>query len=144
LIIGDAPLTLAQHRMVMERDRPRLERWRALARRDPRVIAAALEEQPVRSPSGDWVPAGDLYGRGHPWFSEMGENLHRQDPDFLTTVLDRFDDTYLGLAPDLLRSVSGPVVLVQADPPPAACSPTRTSSWRGTCCQESASGAPSG
>ncbi|MGH8932727.1 MAG: alpha/beta fold hydrolase [Egibacteraceae bacterium] len=112
LVVGDAPLTLARHRAQMEKDGPMVERFRDLASTEP----GALEELPVPSPSGALAPAGEVYGRGHPWFAGMAGNLHPHDPDFLTAVIDRFDDTYLGLGPDLLGSAPGPVLRLQADP----------------------------
>lgn len=116
LTVGDAPLTLARHRAQMDEARPMNEQFRRLAGTDPASIAGALKELPVPSPSGALVPAGALYGYGNPWFSDMAENLSLHDPDFLAAIIDRFDDTYLGLGPDLLRSVPGPVLLLRADP----------------------------
>ncbi len=92
------------------------ERFRELAGTGPAAIAGALKELPVPSPGGALVPAGELYGYGNPWFSDMAENLSLHDPDVLAAVIDRIDDTYLGLGPDLLRSLPGPVLLLRADP----------------------------
>ena len=118
LIVGDAPLSIAQQGIGDPIHRAMNVMWHDLAGRPKAEIAEALRETPVRVP-GSARPhsATEVMGEDSPWFAFQSVTLHQLDPDVLAAVLAGPDVMLAGYDPYLLLPrILCPVLLVQADP----------------------------
>lgn len=98
LIIGDAPLDLANMRNSFQRDQERLLYWREWAGpgHSTEEIAEALKNTPIAvEGKSDPMAARILFGEENPWFQQMAENLQHNDPEMLSAVLE-FDQMHEG------------------------------------------------
>ena len=118
LIVGDAPLSIAQQGVGDPIHRAMNVMWHDLAGRPEVDIAQALRQTPVRVPgSAQPHPAVEVMGEDSPWFAFQAVTLHQLDPDMLAAVLAGPDVMLAGYEPEvLLPRVLCPVLLVQADP----------------------------
>lgn len=120
LVVGDSPLTGETWRRVLQGQRALLETWRAIASagHTEAELLHALREMPVVW--GEYttaVPARIALGEGSPWFADAAANLSQHDPDMLTSLIDRFEQTVAGYDPQvLLPAITCPTLLLQADP----------------------------
>jgi pimeloyl-ACP methyl ester carboxylesterase len=126
VIIGDTPLSLGTLQQATDASRQVATTWRALAasRKSTEDIAAELEEMsvPAMDGSGHMRPAREVFGAGHPYLIELSACLAAHDPALLDeVVLARFASTRRSLDASLLCGFEAPVLLVRADPLPAAC-----------------------
>jgi pimeloyl-ACP methyl ester carboxylesterase len=118
VIVGDSPLTLDGLRAHVESQRPMTEAWRALivAGLDRAEMTRALRDVPVPTPDGSLTPMSSFIAEESGWYESMAENLLALDPDQLSAVLDRFDDSHAGFDVEaLFPRISCPVLLLQAD-----------------------------
>jgi pimeloyl-ACP methyl ester carboxylesterase len=117
LAIGDTPLSVSTLRPQLKQGRPMVTVWRDLAASDRTraQIAEALRDMRVNF-EGRSGRAEDLMAKDSPWFSFMAECLRDLDPTMLDAVIE-FDEMHAGYEADrLLPEISGPVLLIQADP----------------------------
>jgi pimeloyl-ACP methyl ester carboxylesterase len=119
LILADPPFDRAVLRAHIQSNRPMTERWRDLAgpRRSVAEIVAALQQSPVVAPGAmEARLAVEVFGADHPWFPWMAENLHHNDPDMLTAVIE-FDAMHAAFDTEqLFPQITCPVLILQADP----------------------------
>ena len=119
--VGDAPLSGDTWREVIRASRNDLVVWRDLAGGQtpmPEMIET-LKEMPVTVPGqSEPVPFRDVVGDDSPVFDQwLAPNLYHQDPDMLTAILERFDETAAGYElASVLPAIPCPVLLLQADP----------------------------
>ncbi|MEO8611197.1 MAG: alpha/beta hydrolase [Chloroflexota bacterium] len=119
LIVGDSPLSREHLRSILENGSDQNTVWRDLAASDLSTATMIEKLQGVHVPSrdGNLVRMVDLYGADNPWFPYMAETLAQHDPDMLTSVMERFDDTFAMYDTDsLLPQIACPVMILQADP----------------------------
>jgi pimeloyl-ACP methyl ester carboxylesterase len=117
LIVGDAPLSTAQHATEQPAHRAQNVLWQRLAGRPVPEIELALRETPVLV-AGEAVPkpAWEIIGEQSPWYAFQAVNLHQLDPDMLAAVLDGPQVMLAGYDPEvLLPAINCPVLLLQAD-----------------------------
>jgi pimeloyl-ACP methyl ester carboxylesterase len=116
LIIGDAPFDRAKLSMALQDAHPRLRFWQELAgpRHSPEEIAEALKRTPISMEGQpDLVPSSFLYGDEHPWYRQMAEHLHHNDPDMLAAVIE-FEQMHKGYDfEQLFPMISCPVLIIQ-------------------------------
>ncbi len=119
LIIGDAPFDRTKLRLALQRDQQRLRFWQryAGACHSLEEITEALKNTPISvEGQSDPVPARVLFGEDHPWYREMAENLHHNDPDMLTAVIE-FDQMHEGYDYErLFPLIPCPVLIIQGSP----------------------------
>jgi pimeloyl-ACP methyl ester carboxylesterase len=119
IVIGDSPISRQVLKEHFNRQREMTILWRDLAKTgDIKKIVAALKKMPIPIPGQkDPVPASEIFGKDHPWFNFMGESLRQNDPDMLSSIIDRFDETYCKYnVYELLVRIKCPVLILQADP----------------------------
>lgn len=118
LIVGDAPLSTAQHATEEPVHRTMNVMWHDLAGQPQAEIAQALRQTPVRVP-GSMQPrsAVEVMGDDSPWFASQSVTLHQLDPGMLAAVLAGPEVMLAGYDPYvLLPQIGCPVLLLQADP----------------------------
>lgn len=119
LIIGDAPLDVANMRSSFQRNRERLLYWREWAGpgHSTEEIAEALKNTPIAVEGrSDLVAARILFGEEHRWFQWMAENLQYIDPEMLTAVLE-FDRMHEGYDYQrLFPLIACPTLILQGNP----------------------------
>ena len=89
LIVGSAPLSMADHPTEEKTHKAMNVLWHSLAGKPATEIVPALRAMPVQIP-GEPVPrpAGTVLGADSPWFAHQAKNLHQLDPDVLQAVLE--------------------------------------------------------
>jgi pimeloyl-ACP methyl ester carboxylesterase len=77
-----------------------------------------LKDSPVEVPGQvEPVPMRSIVGEDSPVYEYLATNLFQSDPDLLTAILERFEDTAAGYEMNLLLpAIQCPVLLLQADP----------------------------
>lgn len=104
LIIGDAPLT----REVLKKGSNELTKWKD---RIQYYHMDGIETKTVKET--DFKSSNAREGL----VNEMMTNLTYMDPDVLTAMIDRFEDTYAGYkVDDLLPRIQCPMLLLQGNP----------------------------
>ncbi len=118
LIVGDAPLSTAQHVTEDPTHRAMNVMWHGLAGRPAAEIEQALRQTPMSVPGSTRPhPAVEVMGEDSPWFAFQSVTLHQLDPDMLAAVLAGPDVMLAGFDPYiLLPRIHCPVLLLQADP----------------------------
>jgi pimeloyl-ACP methyl ester carboxylesterase len=119
--VGDSPLTGESWRQVMfSQTNDRVRAWQKISGGHIPVeqLIEILKDTPTEEPNNpNPVPMRTVYGEDSRVFPWLAENLYHQDPDILTAILDRFDDTVAGYEMDILfPKIKCPVLLLQADP----------------------------
>jgi pimeloyl-ACP methyl ester carboxylesterase len=97
--------------------RPMTVRWQQLAASGmrPQAIARELEILPIKLGQAKPIAVREVFGSGHPWFTQMGAALAAHDPDFLEAVADRFWDTHRARSCRSFATAGCPVLVLQAD-----------------------------
>ncbi|WCN39622.1 alpha/beta fold hydrolase [Aneurinibacillus uraniidurans] len=121
LIIGDSPISLEVLKEgTKDGNREMLMLQRDLAKtKSTEYILSELKQKFFLSIPGqkDMVPAFKVLGEDHPLFHFIATSLSQNDPEVLTAVLGRFDETYAEYKIDeLLPKIQCPVLLLQGDP----------------------------
>ena len=120
LVVGDAPLSRQAWWNGLLPSLDRLRAWQTLCGGQKSVpeIIEALKDSPTEVPGKSHpMPLREVYGENSPVYDWVANNLYLGDPDMLTSILDRFDDTARGYEMDvLLPAIPCPVLLMQADP----------------------------
>ena len=118
--VGDAPLSGKAWQAVLNQSRDRLAAWRALSggQKPLGELIEALKNSPVETPGGGGpVPMRKVMGEDAPVFEWLALNMYWNDPDMLTSLLDRFEITAAGYEMNsVLPAIKCPVLLLQADP----------------------------
>jgi pimeloyl-ACP methyl ester carboxylesterase len=118
--VGDAPLSSQTWHEHLSQSRDRIAAWRDLCGHQKSMdqIIEALKNAPIEVPDNrEPVPMREVYGENAPVFAWLATNLYQSDPDMLTSILERFDDTATGYEMDtILPAIQCPVLLLQADP----------------------------
>jgi len=121
VVVGDSPLSSQSwHRVMFTQTTDRVRAWQKVSGGQIPVeeIIAILKDSPTEEPGNPKAVAmRAVYGEDSPVFLWLAENLYHQDPDMLSAILDRFDDTVAGYEMELvLPKVKCPTLLLQADP----------------------------
>ncbi|MBC6975163.1 alpha/beta hydrolase [Bacillus sp. Xin] len=121
LIIGDSPISLEVLKEGNKDDnREMLILQRDLAKtKSVEYILSELKQKfliPIPNQK-DMVLASRVLGEDNPLFNFIATSLSQNDPEVLTAVLERFDETYTEYKIDeLLPKIQCPVLLLQSDP----------------------------
>ncbi|MEZ4861078.1 MAG: alpha/beta hydrolase [Caldilineaceae bacterium] len=120
LAIGDSPLSAEAWQTHLEEGRDKLVAWRKLAGGQYAMDALIeeLKNAPVEIPGQtELAPMRVAYGEESPVFQWLATNLHQNDPEIFTALLDSFAETADGYdLAKLLSAIECPVLLLQADP----------------------------
>lgn len=120
LVVGDAPLSRQAWWEGLLPTLDRLRAWRTLGGGQKSVpeIIESLKDSSVEVPGKPHpIPLREAYGENSPVYEWVANNLYLGDPDMLTAILERFDETARGYEMDaLLPAIQCPVLLMQADP----------------------------
>jgi pimeloyl-ACP methyl ester carboxylesterase len=118
--VGDAPLSRQAWRDVLLQGRDRLAAWRDLSggQKPLDQLVGILKDAPIEVPGrSEPVPMREVVDEDAPVFLWLATNLYQSDPDLLTALLERFEDTAAGYEMDrVLPAIECPVLLLQADP----------------------------
>lgn len=119
--IGDSPLSSRSwHQVMFNQTTDRVRAWQKISGGHIPVdkLIAILKESPTEEPGNpDPVTMRSVFGEDSPVFPWLAENLYHQDPDILSAILDRFDDTVTGYEMELVfPKIKNPTLLLQADP----------------------------
>ena len=120
VVVGDSPLSGRTWGEVLHHGRDRLAAWRDLSggRRPLDELIELLKDSPVERPGqDDAVSMRQVLGEDSPVFGWLATNMVRNDPDMLSALLDRYDETAAGYDMQIvLPAIQCPVLLLQADP----------------------------
>lgn len=118
--VGDSPLSAASWLGELQKSRDRLMAWRALSggQRPLAELMEAIKESPVEVPGqAEPLPLRTLMGEDSPVFAWLAANMHQNDPDMLSALLDRYAETAVGYEmASVLPAIRCPTLLMQADP----------------------------
>jgi pimeloyl-ACP methyl ester carboxylesterase len=116
--VGDAPLSSQTWYEELHRSRDRLVAWRAISGGQVPLqeLVENIKETPVEV-SGQGVALRQMMGENSPVFEWLAIRLYYNDPDMLSALIDRFEETAAGYEMEtILPAVECPVFLMQADP----------------------------
>lgn len=118
IIVGDSPLSTDVLQSHTQLQWEMTERWRLLAESGTvQDIIFELQHMLIPTPErGEAVPAKDVFGENHPWFTFMAISLSQNDPKMLYAINYLFDETYQAYKDLELASIKCPVLFLQADP----------------------------
>ncbi|MFN8464441.1 MAG: alpha/beta hydrolase [Caldilineaceae bacterium] len=120
VVVGDSPLSSRTWHSVLLQQEDRLRAWRELAGGQVSFdqLVEAVKAAPIEVPGRqDPVPMREVMGEDAPVYAWLAANLYQSDPDMLTALIDRFDQTAAGYEPGAgLPQIQCPVLLLQADP----------------------------
>ena len=119
--VGDSPLSRQTwHRVMFSQTNDRVRAWQKISGGHIPVVKliGILKNSPTEEPGNpNPVTMRSAYGEDSPVFPWLAENLYHQDPDILSAILDRFDDTVNGYEMELVfPKIKCPILLLQADP----------------------------
>ncbi len=110
LALGDTALSLETLAPHLDRNRGMTSKWRELA-------ASGASKAEVARRLHDIPEVVSAVGAESPYYEAMAASLVRHDPDFLDSVLARFDVSHRQLKGGvILKQVQCPVLLIRADP----------------------------
>ncbi|MDF2546335.1 MAG: alpha/beta hydrolase fold protein [Anaerosolibacter sp.] len=118
IIIGDSPISLGVLKKHSDDQKEMTMLWREWSRTmNVEEIAEELKRMQVAIPGEDnTVPAYEVFGKNHPWFDFMAESLKQNDPDMLTSIIDRFDETYSAYNIDrIFLQIKCPVLIIKGE-----------------------------
>lgn len=121
IAVGDSPLSgQTWHRVMFNQSTDRVRAWQKISGGHVPIekLIEILKDSPTEEPGNPKpVPMRKVYGEDSLVFPWLAENLYHQDPDILSAILDRFDDTVVGYEMELVfPKIKCPVLLLQADP----------------------------
>jgi pimeloyl-ACP methyl ester carboxylesterase len=120
LAVGDAPLTSQTWHAALLQGQDRIIAWRDLSggQQTFEALLEILKNTPTEVPGqSEPVPMRTVYGEDHGVFPWLATNLALSDPDLLTALIERFEDTVAGYEMEsVLPAIQCPVLLLQADP----------------------------
>lgn len=120
LILEDLPLDMGPYRTFVSDNRRLYVAWRDLARsgRTSFEMLSALADLAVDLPGGRGsVRLADVPGVTSDWLLFMAGCLARMDPEFLTALLDDFEDFVQGYDPEaMLKTLDCPVLVLRGEP----------------------------
>ena len=118
--VGDAPLTRLSWQTALPQGLDRIIAWRDLSggQQPLEAVIEMLKNAPQEVPGqSEPVPMREVYGEDHGVFSWLATNLVQSDPDLLTAIIERYEDTVAGYEMEsVLPAIQCPVLLLQADP----------------------------
>jgi pimeloyl-ACP methyl ester carboxylesterase len=119
--VGDSPLSSQSwHRVMFNQTTDRVRAWQKISGGHIPIeqLIEILKDSPTEEPGNpNLVSMRSVFGEDSPVFSWLAENLYHQDPDMLSAILDRFDDTVAGYEMELvLPKIKCRTLLLQADP----------------------------
>lgn len=119
--VGDSPLSSQSwHQVMFNQTTDRVRAWQKISGGHIPVeeLIEILKESPTEEPGNpEPVSMRSVFGEDSPVFPWLAENLYHQDPDILSAILDRFDDTVTGYEMELVfPKIECPTLLLQADP----------------------------
>jgi len=119
--VGDSPLTSRTwHQVMFSQTNVRVRAWQKVSGGHIPVeeLIEILKDSPTEEPGNpNPVTMRSVFGEDSPVFPWLAENLYYQDPDILSAILDRFDDTVTGYEMKLVfPKIKCPTLLLQADP----------------------------
>lgn len=120
LVLEDACVEMGAYRDIVQSNRGLYVSWRDLAAsgKSGWELLKDLREVPVELPGGGpTVRLEEAPGATDDWLLFMAGCLEHLDPEFLTTLLEDFDDFTAGYDPEgSLRRAACPVLLVRGEP----------------------------
>lgn len=120
VVVGDAPLTKETWGAAMAPGREGMIATRAMVggQKSFEELIEFIKELPIPSPDGKgMVTHRELFGEEWGGWIQNAIELYQNDPDMLTAILERFDDTATGYEMEnVLPAIRCPVLLLQADP----------------------------
>ena len=119
--VGDSPLSSQYWQKVMfTQTNDRVRAWQKISGGHIPIeeLVEILKDSPTEEPGNpNPVSMRSVYGEDSAVFQWLAENLYHQDPDMLSAILDRFDDTITGYEMELVfPKIKCPTLLLQADP----------------------------
>lgn len=118
--VGDAPLSSQTWHEHLLQSHDRIAAWRDLCGGQYSMdqLIEILKDAPIEVPDkSEPVPMRDVMGADAPVYAWLAANLYQSDPDMLTAILERFEDTAAGYEMNtVLPAIRCPVLLLQADP----------------------------
>lgn len=119
--VGDSPLSSQSwHRVMFNQTADRVRAWQKISGGHIPVeeFIEILKDSPTEEPGNpNPVSMRSVFGEDSPVFQWLAENLYHQDPDMLSAILNRFDDTVTGYEMELVfPKIKCPTLLLQADP----------------------------
>ena len=119
--VGDSPLSSQSwHRVMFNQTTDRIRTWQKISGGHIPVeeLIEILKDSPTEEPDNpNPVSMRSVFGEDSPVLQWVAENLYHQDPDILSAILDRFDDTVTGYEMELVfPKIKCPTLLLQADP----------------------------
>jgi len=118
--VGDAPLSRKTWYEHLHQSRDRVAAWRELSggQQPLPALIEILKASPIEVPGrNETVPLREVMGEDSPVFEWIATNLSQNDPDMLSSLIDRFEATAAGYEmKTVLPAVKCPVLLMQADP----------------------------
>jgi pimeloyl-ACP methyl ester carboxylesterase len=118
--VGDAPLSSRTWREHLVQSRDRIATWRDLCggQKPLEQVIETLKDAPFEAPGQrEPLPMRAVMGEENPVYAWLAANLIRSDPDTISALLERYDDTAAGYEMGrVLPAVRCPVLLLQADP----------------------------
>ncbi|MCI0768415.1 alpha/beta hydrolase [Bacillus sp. TL12] len=121
LIIGDSPISLEvlkegttegnREMMILQRDLAKTKSVEYILSELKQKFLISIPNQK------NMVLASKVFGEDNPLFNFIATSLSQIDPEVLTAVLERFDETYAEYKIEgLLPKIQCPVLLLQSDP----------------------------
>lgn len=118
LIVGDSPISLEVLKNHTESQKEMTMLWREWSKNLPLAeIVEKLKAMQVPVAGGErTISAAEAYGKNHPWFEFMAENLKQNDPNMLSAIIDDFDNTYKAYDMErLFPLIKCPTLIVKGD-----------------------------
>lgn len=119
LIIGDSALSIEYLKEFSAKHKDKTIWWRELAKtKNVDYIKSELKKELIPVPNQkELVPAYKVLGEDNPHFQFTAECFSQTDPDSLTAIIDRFDNTYAEYNTHLLfPKIQCPTLILQANP----------------------------
>lgn len=117
--IGDAALSKETWLAAMAPMQPRLKKQRQLSGGQLLMeeLIPRLKDMPIENPDGSFSTFREFFGEDWVGWNSFATDLYQNDPDMMTSVVERPDDTATGYEMErLLPAIKCPVLLLQADP----------------------------